>query len=202
VGRPARFSADQVLDASRTLILESGPASFSVAAVADSIAAPSGSIYHRFSGRDVIVASLWLRAVERFQAGIFCEFEAADPFRAARAAARYVVSWSRENLEDARLLLLYRSRDLLRGGWPEEVRARNTAQRRRLERAMTGLYGRLGAHDSPSRRRVRFAVMDVPYAAVRGPLSAGRRPEAFFETLVDEAAAAVLAALHTQGEKP
>jgi AcrR family transcriptional regulator len=200
MGRPPRFTADQLLDASRSVLLDAGPAAFSVTAVAESIAAPSGSVYHRFSGRDVLVASLWLRAVERFQAGLFDELAVSDPLLAARGAARYVVRWCREHVEDARLLLLHRSEDLLREGWPAEVRARNSAQQRRLESAMTSLTQRLGARDQGARRRVRFAVMAIPYGAVRGPLGAGRRPDFYLDELVDEAAAAVLAALHPREE--
>jgi AcrR family transcriptional regulator len=201
MGRPARFDEDQLLDAARALLLESGSSGFSVAAVAESIGAPSGSVYHRFASRDVLVASLWLRAVERFQAGLFDALDAADPLMGARRAAQYVVSWCRQDFDDARLLLLYRSKDLLREGWPDEVRARNAAQLRRVERAMAGLYQRVGARDRSQRRRVRFAVMDIPYGAVRGPLAAGKRPDRMLEMLVDEAAAAVLAGLHDEGEK-
>ena len=75
----------------------------------------------------------------------------------------------RGHLDDARLLLLFRSRDLIHGDWPSA----------------------LGRDDLVrDRRRVRFAAMDIPYGAVRGPLSRGRAPEPELDAMIDDAVVA------------
>ena len=41
-----------------------------MAAVAASLDAPIGSLYHRFNSKEELLARLWLRTAERFQEGI------------------------------------------------------------------------------------------------------------------------------------
>jgi len=171
---------------------EGGPAALNVARVAEQLGAPSGSIYHRFNSRDALAAALWLRAVERFQDYCFDAFELDDPVTAARTAALSVLSWTRENFDDARLLLLYRSSDLLGDGWPIEYAQRNEAQRARTNKAIAKLCRRLGAVTAADRRRVVYAVVDLPYAAVRGPLAHGKPPSADLDSIVDDAVTAVI----------
>lgn len=204
VSRPAKYPIDQILDRSRDVVLASGPAGLTVAAVADLLGAPSGSIYYRFSGRDVLAASLWLRAVRRFQAGFVSELDNPDPLEAAVAAARHVVRWSGQHLDDARLLLLFRSGDLVRDGWPTDLQEENLRLQRQLEQGVKRLQSSLGAHNRDSRHRVRFAVIDVPYAAVRPSLIMGRRPANSVEGLVAETVGQVLKPLihHSREEAP
>ncbi|GGV02514.1 hypothetical protein GCM10010275_46960 [Streptomyces litmocidini] len=74
--------------------------------------APRGSVYHRFAGRTALLAEVWLRTVERFQAGYLAVLTGGpDAHRAARAASRHVVAWCRENPAEA-ALLLYGAADL------------------------------------------------------------------------------------------
>jgi len=184
MSRPARFSEDQILDASRGLVVESGPAALTMTAVAGLLGAPSGSLYHRFSGRDTLAAALWIRAVRRFQSGYLGELSNPDPLTAALGAAGHVVSWSRDNLGDARLLLLLRGGDLVNGTWPQALRDENLRLQRRLSDAIARLQGAFGASDPESRHRVTFAVIDAPYAAVRPALLAGLPPPESADTLV------------------
>lgn len=158
----------------------------------DRLGAPSGSIYHRFRSRDALVASLWLRAVERFQEGFVLALGNDDPITATRAAALFVLEWSRANIEDARILLLYRSSDFLVDGWPPEFGVRNRQQRARVAEAIGELCDRLGANSRPDRRRVTFAVVDLPYGAVRGGLAAGVPPTHDLDSIVDDAVVAVI----------
>ena len=102
--RPAKFDADQLLDTAAGLVVsEGGPAALTMTAVADRLGAPSGSIYHRFRSRDLLAASLWLRAVERFQDAVLPALEEHDVTTAARRSAATVLEWSRTNLVDAQL---------------------------------------------------------------------------------------------------
>lgn len=193
MGRPAKYGAEQILDATRSLVVDSGAHRLSVPRVAESLGAPVASIYHRFGSRDLLAGSLWLRAVTRFQEGLLASLAVDDPVEGAVAGARYVVEWSREHLDDARLLLLYRSSDLLRGSWPAPLRSRNRRLRRQLDGSVDSLVQRLGATEPVDRRRVLFAVHDIPYGAVRRPLGRGTAPEAGLEDLVEDAVRAVLA---------
>ena len=192
MGRPPKFDADQILDAAAALVAEGGPSALSVSGVAERLAAPTGSIYHRFRSRDVLAASLWLRTVERFQHGFHAALHLEDPRAAVRAAATHVLAWSRENVAEAQLLLLYRSGDVIGHGWPPELEQRNKQLRDRVERAVADLCRRLEATTRADRRRVRFAMIDIPYGAVRTPLARGAAPERELDPIVDDA---VLAAI-------
>jgi AcrR family transcriptional regulator len=199
--RPARFTAEAILDSSLALVSERGPSALTITAAADRLGAPSGSIYHRFSGRAALAGALWLRSVRRFQAGFLSALDDPDPMRAARRAAMHVVRWSRDNPSEARLLLLHRSEDLAHTDWPRDLRAENAALRKQLERAIGELCTSLAARDSGSRRRVRFAVVDIPYAAVRQSLAAGGRLHPSLDGLVEEAVTALLAPLPIQEDR-
>jgi AcrR family transcriptional regulator len=186
------------------LVRRSGPAALSVSAVAQSLGAPSGSIYHRFESRDVLAASLWLRTVERFQSDYFAALTTSDdpreddPREVTRESAAFVLGWCRDHLDDARLLLLHRSSDLLVGPWPATLRHRNRRQRHALERFVTDISDRLGAVTKTDRRRVLFALFDIPYGAARGPLGRGRAPEPELDEIVDDAVCAAIDGISTR----
>lgn len=186
MSRPAKYGEDEILDVSRGLVVESGPAALTMAAVAGSLGAPSGSLYHRFAGRDTLAAAMWLRAVRRFQRGYLAALGNPDPLLAAMGAAGHVVAWSRANLGDAQLLLLFRSEDLLHGVWPVSLRDENLRLQHQLETAIGNLQTAFGATTPAWRHRVSYAVTDVPYAAVRPALLAGEPPLESADVLVAE----------------
>jgi AcrR family transcriptional regulator len=192
VGRPPKFSKDQMLDSALALVAQGGPTALSVSAVADRLGAPSGSIYHRFGSRDLLAASLWLRSLENFQEGLLASLQNTDAVDAVLAAATHVLRWSRANLTEAQMLLQYRSSDLLTDGWPDELRDRNRDLRRTLDSAVDEINHRIGAVNATDRRRVTFALIDIPYGAVRGPLGRGRPPEPELDAIVADAVIAVL----------
>ncbi len=202
MGRRPKFSSDQILDAAEDLIAEHGPAALSIVRVAKRLEAPSGSIYHRFASRDLLVASLWLRTVEHFQNSVIPTLDEPDPYAAARALARRVLEWTRENPLPAQLLMLHQSNDLIVGEWPAEVMDRNHQQRLRVDRMIEGLCERLGATTTAARRRVSFAVIDVPYGAVRSSLIAGEVVPPELDVIVDDAVVAVLDALRPAKDNP
>lgn len=202
MGRRSKYSADQILDAARQLLARHGPGALSIRGVASHLGAPSGSIYHRFRSRDILVASLWLRAVENFQEGLTAAVGCADPKQAVRAVASLVLTWSRENKLDARLLLMHRSRDLLSGSWPPELASRNQDQRIRVERMIDDLCRRLSAAAADERRRVVFAAIDLPYGAVRAALARGEAPSPELDAIVDDAVVAIITDLHAKKGTP
>ena len=192
VGRPSRFDTDEILDAAAHLIAVGGPLAATATAVGRQIGAPSGSIYHRFASRDLLVAQLWVRTVTRFQDGFEAALDLADVDEATEAAARYTPQWCRQHMDDARVLLLHHRRELARE-WPDELGPE-------VERLTASLHGtlrrfarrRLGSASAPSVERVSFALIDVPFAAVRRHLADGHRPPSRLDDLVLVSARAVL----------
>lgn len=194
MARPAKFSRDEVLAGALRVVAREGPRRSSVGEIAGELGAPSGSIYHRFPSRDALLAELWLVTVEDFQGGFLAALEGRDTLEAGIAAALYTPHWARERTAEARLLLVHRREDLLDGGWPGALADR---AERLGEELAAGLrrYARrhLGRAGEEARRRVAFALIDVPGAAVRRHLAANRPPPPGIDELVAETARALLA---------
>lgn len=195
MGRPARYEAQQIIDTAARLAAADGPAGTTVGAIASALGAPTGSIYHRFGSRDVLLAELWLQTVESFQAGFQAALAGPRPREAGLQAALYTPQWVRANLAPARLLLLHRREDFLPGGWPEEVAERAADLSRQGELTLRNFAKRaLNSTGAQARRRARYAVIDLPYAAVRPHVQAGEPPPPIVDELITEAYRAVIAA--------
>jgi AcrR family transcriptional regulator len=191
MARPAKFTDDEILDAALRQV--TGGSGASVAAIAAEVGAPTGSIYHRFASRDVLLARLWLRTVAEFQDQLIDVLAAPDPADAGRRAARFLLEWSRAHVVEAQLLLLHRREDLLVDGWPEEVRDRAAAIAEQFDDAMRDFTRRrLGSRSQDAQRRAAFAVVDIPFAALRRHLAAGEAPPPMLDDLVVRAHDAVL----------
>ncbi|MFF5970066.1 TetR/AcrR family transcriptional regulator [Streptomyces sp. NPDC012769] len=203
MARPPRFDTDQLLDAAVRLAAEGGPVAVTMAAVAQAVGAPSGSVYHRFAGRTALLAEVWLRTVERFQEGYFAalaEASVPDAERrpgpeaaraAACAAARHVVAWSRAHSDEA-TLLLYGAKDFGRPDWSEEHIRRADSGNARVFASIGTLAADLGATDDPGRDRVVLALIDLPLSLVRRHLRAGEPLPPHAEDLAEECTAALL----------
>ncbi|MEM6931730.1 MAG: helix-turn-helix domain-containing protein, partial [Myxococcota bacterium] len=152
--RPARFGEDAILDAALDELARRGPRGVSMAGIARSLGAPSGSLYHRFPSRDRLMAALWLRTVERFQASFVERLGAADDVDAGLDhAVRFVVAWARERPAEASLLTRFRREDLIDGPWPDNVAERASTLATQLEDAATQLARRIwpdGDADMPA----------------------------------------------------
>jgi AcrR family transcriptional regulator len=160
-----------------------------MSAVAADLGAPSGSIYHRFTSREHLAAAVWLRTVERFQAGFIDVLAAHDePVEAAVTAACWVVDWAAEHPADASLLIRYRREDLVRGDFPEQMRHHAEEATAQLGSALTGIARRLGQPVDV----VVFAVVRIPYAAVRDSADSGHPIPAWTGPAVARATRAVL----------
>ena len=191
MARPAKFSDDEILDA--TLHRITSGASASIAAIAAEVGAPTGSIYHRFSSRDVLVAQLWLRTVGEFQDQLVAVLAESDAVAAGRHAVHFFLEWCRSHPVEAQLLLLHRRDDLLADGWPDEVRDRAAAVAEQFDHGMRVFTRRrLGSLSQAAQRRAAFAVIDIPFAAVRRHLTAGEPPPTLLDDLVVRAHDAVL----------
>jgi len=182
-----------MLDAALRLVAEGGPGAATIVGIAGLLGAPVGSIYHRFASRDLLLARLWIRTIKSFQRGFLEALEADDLDEAALGAALYNVEWTREHLEEARVLLLYRREDLAER-WPEELGEDLAALNDDVERAVRDhalrRYGEGAGVEGV--RRVVFALVDVPYAAGRRHIVNGEPPPPLVDELVTEALRHVL----------
>jgi AcrR family transcriptional regulator len=184
VGRPAKFDSEEMLDVAVGLIAAGGPGHATVAAIAERIGAPSGSIYHRFESRDLLLARLWIRTIRRAQEGFLEALKTDDLRTAAGDAALHIPRWSRAHLEEATVLLLYRREDLATR-WPQELGAEASTLNDDLAASMRRFTKRLYGRVSDMRlQTVAFALADVPYAASRRYLLAGRPPPRAVDDLV------------------
>lgn len=188
---PSRYRTDELLDHALRLFADGGLDAVSISGLSRASGAPSGSLYHRFDSRDGLVAALWLRTVERFQEGYLDALAHADADAAAHAAVGYVLAWVRARPAEGLLLSRHGATDVLVESLQDDLVARLTSARERLEDAIGSWRARHPRR--PSGARARFALVDLPYGAVRPYLSDGRAVPAELDAVVDDALRAALA---------
>jgi AcrR family transcriptional regulator len=192
MARPAKFSTEQILETAAHLVAEGGPTRATVTNIAERIGAPTGSIYHRFVSRDLLLAQLWVRTARRAQAGFIEALADEDLDRAVANAARHIPRWARENIDDAIVMLLYRREDLAER-WPEAMGDEVVELGASVQEAIRSFTRRwYGSASRVNVEAVTFALLDIPYASTRRHLSRGERPPSSAEPLVERAARAVL----------
>ncbi len=188
MARP-RFASTDFLAAARALARQHGPAAVTVGSVIGHMGAPAGSFYYRYASRDLLLGELWLETVLAFQQGFLAAIEAGDGL----AAALHTPAWARENLEDARLLLLHRRSDFIHGDWPEELRNGVVRQEETMKAAVTRFaQATLGDAAPDNLNRARFALVEVPLAAVRMYLESCEPPPPLADELIRAAYHAVI----------
>jgi AcrR family transcriptional regulator len=189
MGHP-KFSQEDFFAAALSIIAERGPPAVTVASISARLKSPTGSFYHRFASRDVLLGELWLRAVLDFQAGVGKALDAGDGL----AAALHTPAWARKHLDKARLLLLYDRSDFVQGDWPEELRERVAEMARRMEagsrRRARVIFGKDGREEQ---RLAQFLISELPVAVVRQHLTRGEKPPPLVDQLIRTTYAAVVA---------
>src|SRR5215472_14796765 len=186
----AKFAESDYLSAALAIAIEHGPAAATVASISERLKAPTGSFNHRFASRDVLLGNLWLKTVLEFQLGVSVALDAKDGL----AAALHTPIWSREHLEEARLLLVFDREDFVAGAWPEELRGRVAEMTRRMDNAAPrrarAVFGRDGAEE---RRLAQFLISEVPVAAVREHLKRGEAPPPIVDRMICTTYSAIVA---------
>lgn len=166
VARPARFSADDILDAAARAVRRHG-SGVTLAQVARELGGPTGSIYHRFASREVLLVSLWLRSVRRFHVGLTDAYALSDPREALREATIHVPRFCRDHPEDALAMTLYQQR-VLRTGAPESLRPQVDAINDDVDARLRALVpARYGQASADGYRLVMVATRLSPYGLVR-----------------------------------
>jgi AcrR family transcriptional regulator len=166
--RRSLHGTEEILDATRDLVLAEGAASATIEKIAQRSGAPVGSLYHRFGSREQLLARLWVRAVKKSQAAILPATVHRDAREAVVLAALSVFDFVEQNRDDARLLLSFRREDLLRDARSPaliaELKALNQPVRTLVAKAAAKLFGKA---DRQAIEQVTLAAFDIPYGVVR-----------------------------------
>ncbi|APA96979.1 TetR/AcrR family transcriptional regulator [Nocardia seriolae] len=166
MSRKPAHSTDSLLDAAAEIAATAGAAGVTMSAVAAATGAPSGSLYYRFPDRAALLASLWLRTLERFQGGFLEALETDPPRQAAIRAAHHVTDWSLRNPTDAAVLLAG-AQSLGSAQWSVEAHEAAATRQACIDDAMRKLADRLGYRTEADRERLALLIIELPYAAVR-----------------------------------
>ncbi|HXA22714.1 MAG TPA: helix-turn-helix domain-containing protein [Acetobacteraceae bacterium] len=189
MGRP-KFSNADFLGAALAIASEHGPSAVTVASISERLRAPTGSFYHRFASRNVLLGALWLRTVLDFRRGVSAAVDAGDGLR----AALHTPAWARAHLDEARLLLLYHRDDFVQGEWPEELRERVAAMTEGMRSGAERFARLVFGHDGEEEIHIGlFLLAEVPVAAVRAHLLRREPPPPLVDRLIRVTYRAVVA---------
>jgi AcrR family transcriptional regulator len=162
--------------------------------------APSGSIYHRFASRDVLLGRLWLSKAVFFQNRFTAALADREPVKAGVAAALSIVRAVRDDFAGARIMLLHRRDDFLDGDWPPDMAAEAIRLKHQVEDAMSNIVRRLFHRVGPETLQLAyFAMIDVPLAAVRRHVENNEMPPPSVEDLIAKAYAALITPVRRRG---
>jgi AcrR family transcriptional regulator len=173
---PRKHQTDVILDAARTLVLTDGPRAASVGAIAKASGAPAGTLYHRFTNRDGILAAAWLRALDRFQNRALAA-TADTVLESAVATAVAAIDFLREVPDDARLLVALRPSDLLDGESDDFQQTLAVQNAPLIERVSTFARELYGNSEPRCLDAIARAIVDLPYAVVRRHANATPIPD-------------------------
>jgi AcrR family transcriptional regulator len=191
--RPPKFSEAEIIDAAGAVVACDGPDAATIGAIGARLAAPSGSIYHRFATRDVLLGRLWLQKAAFFQDRFVAALGDPDPRAAGLAAALSIAGAARADLRAARIMLLHRREDFLSDQWPADIAAEAARLGAQTETALRQISRRLFGRVTPRTLRLAsFAMVDVPLAAVRRHVAANEAPPPIVDELVRTAYRALI----------
>jgi AcrR family transcriptional regulator len=164
-----------------------------MAAIASAVGAPNASIYHRFRSRDELLGRLWLQKAAFFQDSFAKALIEPDAVEAGLQAALSLPRSTRADFNGARILLLHRREDFLGGGWPEEMSREAERLGLQVAQILDGLTKRLfRSTSSKARQTTTFAVLDVPFGAVRRYVGANKVPPQHVDELITAAYNAII----------
>ncbi len=176
MGRPTLHQPRDFVAAAQRLAAAGGAEVMTMGAVARATGAPVGSLYHRFSSREALLAAAWLDAQGAFQAGFLAALRSRGR-QPGLEAALLTTEWARADPVRARLLVLRRPAELGSERWGEAERARAAGLRADLEGGLADFcQAHLGGGGGEQRRLATFAVLDLPFAAVHRYLAVGMAP--------------------------
>ncbi|WP_410873297.1 TetR/AcrR family transcriptional regulator [Nocardia sp. A7] len=191
MGRPPLHDRDSFLDSAARLFAAGGARSVTMAAVARTAGAPSGSVYHRFPDRPALLAALWLRSSRKFFDEYTRSVGTTPGLDDAIAASAWIVDWCRDNFAEATVLQAG-TRAFEPDEWPQVARAELAEQAMAQKQALQAVVRALAVQSGHSHDRITFALIDMPLAAVRPYFNQGEPPPPRATELVRELAATLL----------
>lgn len=167
MGRPATLTFEALITAATLVAARLGPTGTSIAAVSKHAGVPTGSIYHRVSSRDGLLAEIWLAAAERFQAQALDGFMAAHSIDEAADAALVTLRFARSEHAASVVLNSHRREEFIRPDAPEECRTRAAKLASDLRQGIALVSARLFPGDAKAKEKVAVALIGIPLGAVR-----------------------------------
>jgi AcrR family transcriptional regulator len=175
MGRPSSYSRDDIVDAAIRLFSDGGARALTMSAVARSLGAPSGSVYHRFANRPALLAEIWLRSSIRFRTG-FSEAlgEDRDGETVVHAAA-WVVDWCRDRLPEA-MVLDAGVKVFSPESWSPQDLLRLEQEMAERDSSLAVLIGEISVRTDLDPDEAAFVLLEMPLAVARRHLSSGLPP--------------------------
>jgi AcrR family transcriptional regulator len=189
VPRPTLHTEEAILDAARRVVLERGVRATTVAAIAELSGAPMGSIYHRFSSVDDLLARLWIRAARRAQDALLdglAGHKSDDIVEGALA----VYDFCLREPEDALLLASFALTDFDQAELPADVETQLASVNEPITPVYSALANALGgpaAFDV-----VQFILVDLPFGTARRHIQARTAPPPERRALLAQAIKAIV----------
>jgi len=113
MSRTPKYSREKIIDAAQAAVFEHG-LDVTLLQIARRIGAPTGSIYHRFSSREELMVTLWVRAIKRWHNRLYEIMEAGlEPNETLIDMAAETARYCRAYPDEARAMTLYRHTNLL-----------------------------------------------------------------------------------------
>lgn len=194
MARPAIHDEAALLDATRSVVVSRGARAATIAAVAEAGRAPTGSIYHRFSSLDELLARAWVRAALRSHVCVVAS-RSADPVADVVACALAMFDFCLRERDDALLISSFRQADFADANLPPQVRDEIERVNEPLAEPLRDLARRaLGRADRRSVDLLVLVTVDIPYGFARRALEAGTTPPPAHRRRLEAAVRAVIAA--------
>lgn len=162
--RKAEFDESTFILSAVSLISAGGPNAATMAAIAQHANAPTGSIYHRFKSRTVLLAAAWHTALQEMSEAVLPDLYKGDSLQAVSSLCR----WTEQNPEKARVIMLYDENDLIEDDLPADMVHNLGIINRNLGAGLTALLKETNkALSAANLALVNFAIFDGPIAAMK-----------------------------------
>lgn len=182
MGRKAHFDKAEIIAAALGIIAQEGLKALTMQSIAERIKVPIGSIYHRFPSRDALLGELWINIAKQFQEGFLASLNSSG-----LQGALYTIQWVRTYPKEGQVLLLYRREELSSGNWPEDFKEEVAGLSRELDEGIRSFVKEyFGRVTRDNLERTIFALVDVPFAAVRRSIQKNEMPSRALDKLVRE----------------
>jgi AcrR family transcriptional regulator len=160
-----------------------------VAAIAEISGAPTGSIYHRFSSVDELLARLWIRAARRAQDALLDGLPGENPDGIVEGALA-VYDFCLREPEDALLLASFALTDFDQADLPADVEKQLASVNEPISPVYAALAKALGGADAFD--AVQLILVDLPFGTARRHIQARTAPPPERRALLAKAISAIL----------